>query len=269
MARPKLKSTRTIIAFAMNTPVSRFYMGNEMANSFMDQLKMDFSMQQFGYEDLKQPESWEKCKANRGIVFIQPDMAQTPLLYEAQYLKIPHIVLYRDPPDSSFVCIDNYGAIAALVDDLYKRGCRRIAFAGTRQGRYHFQEQRYAGYLWGLLRNGLLFDQSIVGHVYEEDKALFLSQLFESGNRPDAVIACEFPLGIVISAAKEKGLEPGRDFVLANLDEVPENTYSFKVISPASITEKIGREGAKAFLRILDTPETLIRKFITPEIIEQ
>ena len=268
VSKPPVRGAVTTIAIVRHTAVES-YMGYEMARGFTDQLKADFTIQQFDYDDLKQPEAWEKCKANRGIVFIQPDVAHTPLLYDARYNNIPNINLYRDTPESSFVCIDNYGAISTLVDFLYKQGCRRIAFVGSRVSRYHFQEQRYAGYLQGLLRNGLPFDPSLVGHLYEEDVAPFLDRLFISGNRPDAVFVCEFPLGLIIKAAKINGLEPGRDVVLAYLDEVPPNTYSFKVVSPRSITEEVGREGAKAFMRILDAPNTLIRKFITPEVIIQ
>jgi DNA-binding LacI/PurR family transcriptional regulator len=268
VARPVRRSASATLAIAMPLPPA-FEMAHQMAHGFVDQLQSDFSVKYFGYGDLKQPDAWEKCKANRGIVFVQPDVPQAPLLHEARALKIPHLALYRDPPESSFVSIDNYGALAALVDALCRRGCRRIAFVAHRMGRYHFQEQRYAGYLEGLLRNRLPFDKACVGHLYKDREGDFLNRLFEPANKPDAVIACEFPLGRIIKAAKENGLEAGKDVTLANLDELPPNTYSFKVFAPRSITEEIGREGAKAFLRILDAPETLIQNFIIPDVVEQ
>ncbi len=196
VATPARRNVGTTLAIALPMPENfslenqptRGFLAHQMAQSFTQQLQSDYSVKFFGFAEIKQPDAWEKCKAGRGIVFIQADIEQAPLLADARALHIPHIALYRDPPDSSFVSIDNYGGMANVVDALVKRGCKRIAFVARRVGRYHFQEQRYAGYLEGLLRNGLPLDKSLVGHVCENREAEFLQGLFAAGKKPDAVV---------------------------------------------------------------------------------
>jgi DNA-binding LacI/PurR family transcriptional regulator len=238
-------------------------------HGFLEHLGAQCEVLFFTYDELKQPQSWHDCRDQRGVVFIQPDVQQNSLLHEVRSASVPHLVLYRDPPESPFVSIDNRGGIAALVDALQAKGCRRIAYAGARPGRYHAPEQRYSGYLEGLLRNGLPLDKAIVGLFNPGAEKSFLRELFRLPQKPDAVIAAELQSGLVIKAAADVGLAVGRDVLLGQLDEVPPNTYSFKTLSLQSITGEIGRQGAEEFLRMLETPERSVQKYVTPGVVEQ
>jgi GntR family transcriptional regulator, arabinose operon transcriptional repressor len=243
-------------------------MPQQMIHAFLESSGNAGSIRYFTFDELKHPRSWEECKKQRGIVFIQPDVQHSPLLYEARALKVPHLVLYRDPPESSFISIDNYGAMAGLVDALYARGRRKIAYAGLRQSRFSFPEQRYAGYLEGLLRNNLPLNREQVGLLPETGEASFLKTLFIGKDRPDALISAQVPLGLVIKALDGRGLTPGKDVLLAGTDEVMKNTYAFPVLTPRTITAEVGSRGAEVFQKLLKSPEFIIQEYITPEIIE-
>jgi hypothetical protein len=240
-----------------------------IVHGLLEALGGDREVRFFTYEDLKQPQAWESCKAQRGVVFVQPDAPHSPLLYEARAQGVPHLVLYRDPPESPFISIDNRGGIAALVDALYARGCRRIAYAGGRPGRYHAPEQRYSGYLEGLLRNRLPLDKSLAGLVNPGAEEKFLAELFRLPDKPDAVIAAELASGLVIKAAEARGLVMGRDVLLGQLDEVPANTYPFRVLSLRSIAEEVGREGARALPELIAAPGMKVQRYIAPDVVEQ
>lgn len=268
VAGPAKRKPGTKIAIAAPV-ISQPSLPQRIVHGLLEALGGDRDVRFFTYEDLKHPQSWERCKAQRGVVFVQPDAPHSPLLYEARARGIPHLVLYRDPPESPFISIDNRGGIAGLVDALCARGRRRIAYVGSRPGRYHFPEQRYSGYLEGLLRNGLPLDKSLVGLVPPGAEDEFLATLFQAGNRPDAVIAAEISSGLVIKAVEACGLIMGRDVLLGQLDEVPANTYPFRVLSLRSIAGDIGREGAKVLLELIATPGMAVQKYIAPDVVEQ
>ncbi len=126
VAQPLNRSTGNTVAIALpGREVST--MAHQMAQGFIEGIGSELGVKFFDFGELKQPDAWEKCKANKGIAFIQADIEQAPLLAEAHALNIPHISLYRDPPESSFVSIDNYGGMAGVVNALALRGCKRIA----------------------------------------------------------------------------------------------------------------------------------------------
>ncbi len=258
-----------IVAPGLDNPHS---MPKEIANGFMEGIGPKASVKYYTYNELKHPSSWESCKAQRGIVFIQPDTQHASLLYDARMRKIPHIVLYRDPSESPFVSIDNRSGVSALVTTLANRGCRRIAYLGLRQDRYNFPEQRYTGYLEGLLSNGLSMNKSHIGLVAHGMEASFINNLFQNAPfRPEALIVGEIPLGIVIKELNTLGLVAGKDIYLANFDEIPPNTYSFKVLSLKSVTHDVGINGATLFRKIIKNGERLAQAqlYITPTVVEQ
>jgi len=245
------------------------YMSQNMIKGFIGTFGDKNPIIQYNLSDIKYPEIWEKCKRQKGILFIQPDNEQSSQIFEAQYLNIPHIVLFRDPVESSFISIDNYGAMSAIVDALVLRKCTKIAYAGLHQTRYHFPEQRYAGYLEGLLKNGLSFRKEWCGLRNRQNTDDYLKVLFGGALKPDAVIASEYPIEKIIAAALSAGLKPGIDLYLASLDEVSPGTFPFKVIAQRGITYEIGKAAGDAFKRILEDPGHKIQQYIVPDAIEQ
>ena len=268
VARPARRKTGAKIAVA--APVlGHPSMPQEIIHGFLSALGAEQDVRYYTYDEIKHPRSWDACRSQRGIVFIQPDVQHSPLLNEARTLGIPHLVLYRDPPESPFVSINNTGGAARLVEVLHQKGCRRIAFMGLRQGRFNFPEQRYAGYLEGLLRCGLPLRAARVGLLAPGGERAFLDALFSLPEPPDAIIADLLPLGLVIEAASGRGLAAGRDLLLARIDEVPANTYPFPVVSLKKITTAVGAAGARAFLRLLERPGAALQEYITPPVVEQ
>jgi DNA-binding LacI/PurR family transcriptional regulator len=260
---PKRKTGRGI-----SVCVSDSAMGQDIIQSFLGELGGAFDLRYYTYDELKHAQSWENCKGQRFVVFIQPDVPQGPLLYDVRARGVQHLVLYRDPPESSFVSIDERGGIAAMVDALYRRGCRRIAYAGARPSRYYAPEQRYAGYLLGLLRNNLPFNQAWAGLFAPGAEKTFLDQVFSHELKPDAVIGANVVTVPFLQALRMYGLVPGKDFQVAIVDEVPADIFPFKITCQRSILGEVGRQGARAMLRMLEAPEERIQRYITPVVVE-
>jgi DNA-binding LacI/PurR family transcriptional regulator len=263
VAESKKGATGTAIAIAApNT--THPSMPHDIIRGFLEEVGINTEIRYFNYNELKHPRSWEQFKSQKGLVFVQPDVLQSPFLSEVKTLGLPSLALYRDPSESSFVSIDNQGGIASLVDTLSSKGCKRIAYAGLRMGRYHFPEQRYAGYLHGLIRNGLPLFPGSESLCHPGNEEQFLRTIFKGSPFPDAIITAEIPMGNIIRVTESKRMQLGRDILVACNDFVKQDTYGFPMISLCSITNEVGREGARILSKIMTNPDKRIQQYILP-----
>ncbi|MFP4521813.1 MAG: GntR family transcriptional regulator [Fibrobacterota bacterium] len=222
----------------------------------------------FTYEDLRDPETWRLCRAQAAIAFIMPDIPWQSYILEAEKGGIPHVVVYRDIPDSSFVSIDNMEGVASLVDYCASKGLKKIALVAQKKGRYNFPEQRLAGYLKGLLRNGLEFKDKnccFGPGVKVED---MLMEMF-AADVPEAVIVSDFLFGPIIKAALFAGLRPEKDFSLLSFDRVEPDEYDFKIPCLASIWEETAAVAVEILERKLAGEKKVIQRYIVPEIYKE
>jgi DNA-binding LacI/PurR family transcriptional regulator len=162
------------------------------------------------------------------------------------------------------VSIDNYGAMAGLVSALVEKGRSRIAFIGRREGRYHFPEQRYAGFLETLLKKRLAFNSKLARLVPQCAEEAVLPEIIRE--RPDGIVAVNAPLGKIIEEGERQGWHPGKDYTLCSFDYVAPGAYPFPVIHPESITEEVGKQVAAALLRLIEAPEKKVQQYIVPRI---
>jgi DNA-binding LacI/PurR family transcriptional regulator len=263
VARPgKLKRVNALSVVAPH--FSRPSMAQEVFQGFMQGVGSDQQVRFFTYDELQQSRSWGRCQSHRGIAFIMPDVRHSLYVMEALARGIPHVVAYRDPPESPFVSIDNTGAMAGLVSALAEQGRSRIAFIGRREGRYHFPEQRYAGFLETLLKNSLAFHPGLARLVPESAVEAALPGIIRE--RPDGLVAVNVPLGKIIEAGERQGWKAGGDFTLCNFDAVAPGTYPFPVIHTESVTGEIGKRTAAMLLRLIEGQENKTQEYVLPGI---
>lgn len=239
-------------------------MPQEIFQGLMQALGSEQPIRFFNYDELRQARVWQSCKAHRGIAFIMPDVQHSLFIMEARAEKVPHLAVYRDPPESSFVSVDNYGGTAALIKALAAKGCRRIAFLTRRESRYYFPEQRYAGFLEALLAAGLPLYKELVRLAPRGTEEAACREIMEAG--PDAVVVMNLAFGPLIQAGEVLGKKAGLDFQVASFDYVPEGTYPFPIISLESVTEQAGQEAARVLRELLREPGKLVQKYITPTV---
>ncbi|OGJ89668.1 MAG: hypothetical protein A2487_17040 [Candidatus Raymondbacteria bacterium RifOxyC12_full_50_8] len=265
VATPKKRTQAKNIA-VVSPELTPNTMPQEIVQGFMEAVGPETSIRFFTYNELRHPKSWEACKAQRGIVFVMPDMQHGPFILEARSLCIPHVIAYRDIPESSFVSIDNTGAVMALVDHLISEGRRNIAYVGIPESRYHFPELRYIGYLTSLLKHKLAYNKNWCAFKGRQELSVTLNGLFGNGQCPDAIIAVSMPLGEIIRVAQKAGRKVGRNFSIATFDEVASGAYPFPVLSLRGIQREVGRESAAVLTRLFETQGKIVHKYITPEI---
>lgn len=260
-------SKKNTIAIINGNPL--FSWSHEIELAFIEAIGRKRTIGRFTSEDIIQPSEWEKCKSNETVVFVMPHAEHASYLHELRRRKITHLVLYRDPPESSFVNIDQAASARLMVKKLSEKGCKRLAWIGITESRYKSPEERYAGYLEGLLIEKLPFIQEWSGLSSANTIESKLQQMFRNDNYPDAVVAGQINLGPLIKAIYDAGLTPGKNIIIGSLDEIKSGVYPFPLISVNRYTEEIGRKAAEIILNEIDAIKSNnYQCYLNPEIKE-
>jgi len=134
------------------------------------------------------------------------------------------------------VCVDDEGGISAAVSYLARRGHKRIGYLG-RVLTKHTSRARYQGYLAGLERNALAFDETIIRHAdhgetplgvalnnpleqREVTQGLELSlDLLSERAPPTAIVCFDDLLAVgVLRAAKLRGVQVPGDLAVVGFN---------------------------------------------------
>lgn len=226
-----------------------FFWSLEIEQGFIDTIGKGVRVDRFTAEDIRQPVNWELCKAHKALIFIMTVPSQGSFLYEAKTLNLPHLVLYRDPLESPFITIDHAHAGREVVAALAKKGCKRIAWSGLILHDVKTPEQRYTGYLQGLLEQGLVYKREWGRMIHLSEEQVYLKSIFSGAIKPDALILAPANMGIAIKAVQDAGLKPGQDIVLVKMDEDTPGSYPFPILCTERLTQKVGEEAARAVLK--------------------
>ncbi|MBL8029229.1 MAG: substrate-binding domain-containing protein [Fibrobacteres bacterium] len=247
-----------------------FFWSLEIEQGFIDAIGKGVRVDRFTAEDIRQPINWEFCKEHKALIFIMPVPSQGSFLHEVKTLNLPHIVLYRDPMESPFITIDHADAGREVVAALAKKGCRRIAWSGLVFHDIKTPEQRYTGYLQGLLEQGLSYKREWGRMIHPSEEQAHLKSLFSDSIKPDALILAPANMGIAIKAVQDAGLKPGEDIILVKMDEDVSGAYPFSILCTGRLTQKVGEEAALAVLKKEHiTSENPMRRYLKTAVLER
>ena len=137
---------------------------------------------------------------------------------------IPLVFFDRAPVNTPFsTCtLDNYSAIYTLVDEMIKRGRKKIAYISYDSHLKVFTD-RLAGYQEAISKAGLSYRKTVpVKQLFIDDGYKIAPSLFNEGERPDAVICVNDEVAIgVMKYLKVKKYSIPRDISLAAFDDNP------------------------------------------------
>jgi GntR family transcriptional regulator of arabinose operon len=252
--------------------LSSYSYAREIEYGILSHIGSAYPVSRFNAEEIKIPATWEKCKAHKAIIFVMPDAIHEPYLDDVRKKKIPHIVAYRDPPESSFVSIDVRATVCSIVKKLHERGHKKIGWFGLTQSRFHFPERRYAGYLEGLLETGMEFNRELITISPDIDDTIFLESLFSKSHlKPDALILAQKPMKTVLPVLEKYKIRIGKEITIVSLDQIYEGTYPFPVICVDRMTTETGIEAGKIALELCtnrDKTAVNTRRYIAQTIVE-
>lgn len=268
VALPRERTVIDAIAVINCNPV--FSWSAEIEQGLIQGLGNEVETGRFSIFDLQLPANWESVKSHKAIVFIMPEAHHYRYLEELRFAKIPHLVLYRDLPESPFISIDFRAAGEAVVAALKAKGCTRFAWVSRTESRYKTPEERFEGFLSGLLLNGLSYKKEWASFYKHSEEAAYLRSLFVGPERPDGLVVAQTLLGPVVKALQEAGLEPGKEVQLAYMDEVEAGQYHFPVLCTQKLTRETGLEAA----RLLLSGQNLVnghsaQSYLTPVVLEK
>ena len=175
----------------------------------------------------------------------------------------------------STILLDNVKASEMLVDHLFARNYKKIAFITSSIEREITPRiERLEGYIKGLVKHSLPLIKSHYAGVNTDDVAGTLEKMFGQPNPPDSLI-CGNDLTLLeaLKFLKTKKLHVPNDVALVSIDEVP---YSEIFDPPLTIASQpafdIGRHAAKLLLEKINkkqeganeivrySPELIVRK---------
>lgn len=137
----------------------------------------------------------------------------------------------------SYVGIDDCDASRALVSHLISGGSRKIAFINA-PSCYRYARERRRGYEMALAAAGIAIDPAYIMELSEASYAMahaFLSPMFSSKNRPDAIFAANDTIAYAaIAAAKEHGLSVPEDVAVAGFGNMDISVMSTPKITTVS-----------------------------------
>jgi LacI family transcriptional regulator len=135
-------------------------------------------------------------------------------------VKRPYNAVYPDDEHGGRVCTEH----------LLQRGHRRIAFVGPPDTEHYSSTERVAGYAAAMKAAGLS-PTPVIWHHQPGQRVAQLRELFQSPDRPTAVVAMDQLYEPVLLAAAHQGLRTARDLSIINLANgqplaaVPVDTY--------------------------------------------
>lgn len=163
-----------------------------------------------------------------GAIFIgQP--AEDPILERSHFSRV--VFAGWAPLDSEFDCVSHnlHGAMTALLNQLWARGYRRIAFLGGSSAplRPEGVEARQAAYFaWSKSKD--CFDPELVrlAGISADQGYAMTRELLEVDSRPDAIIASTDSMAIgTYKALRGAKLKVGKDIAVAGFNDDPASEF--------------------------------------------
>ena len=173
---------------------------------------------------------------------------------------------FNEALDRSYVSIDDVKASSDAVEYLYSLGRRKIAFLNG-PGQYKYARHRMQGYLRGLEKVGLPFDERLVVNLPDVRSQVAISaamQLINSDDRPDAfftasdVFACA-----VIRAAYLAGFRVPGDLLVVGFDNIDITSTSVPSITTVNQPKlQLGFSACEILIEKIQNPSVPPKKVI-------
>ena len=195
--------------------------GNEAAEQEYDLL---VSTRASGAEELKTYQRMVMEQRVDGMLVVRTRKEDARISYLLKQ-GFPFVAFGRSDLQADFPYLDVDGrqGLRQITQHLIDEGHRRIAFIGAPSG-LMFATHRLAGYKDALAANGLPFDASLVmeGELTERSGYRTAMAVLSASRPPGAIVACNDLMALgAISAARELGLNVGRDVAVTGFDDVP------------------------------------------------
>ena len=185
----------------------------------------------------------------------------------------PFIVLghCQMPINFPLIEVDGRSGFKTLVAHMVARGHARIAYIGA-SPELTLQADRFTGYQEGLEAAGIPYEAALVaeGNLTRDGGYRAAQQLLDLPNPPTAIVAVNDLAAIgAMSAARERGLEVGRDLAIAGFDGIEDSKHTQPPLTTLNQpVYEIARRLVSMLLKLIkDEPLTEQQIVLEPELI--
>lgn len=176
--------------------------------------------------------------------------------------KVPLVLVDRVPdetrPGVDAIGVSNVEPVAKLVDHLAGHGHRRIAIVAPRRGIITTNE-RIAGYLLGLERNGIVPDEALIAHGGSQDDDATeraINSLLDSAGPPTALVLGNNVITVAaIAALRRRGIVPPEGVATASFDDFPwADFFRPRLTAMSQPVDVLGTEAIRMLLERIAEP---------------
>lgn len=164
-----------------------------------------------------------------------------------------------------YVGADYELGLQQATEHLIHLGHRRIAYIDGNKS-HSAAVARRAGFLAAMGRHRLPTDLVLKVPTTRQAGAETVAALVNRSDAPTAAICFNdiMALGAMVGL-QNRGLQPGRDFAVIGVDDIPEAAMSFPALTTVSTSPRqVGEESARLLLRRLDNPRATPERLILP-----
>lgn len=155
-----------------------------------------------------------------GLILVVSNPAASTALEQLRRAGVPYVLAYNRHPDHPCVTVDSEGAVAGAVARLVALGHSRIAMVSGTLSASDRAQQRYRGFLLGMVNAGLA-PQPLVEVPFIETAVDALTHFLRGPLRPTALLCSNDLLAIrCIRAAHLAGLQVPHDLSVIGFDGI-------------------------------------------------
>jgi len=218
------------------------------------------------------PDLTERVRHDRARVLLMTGATryetETHILEHLMPLGVPMLVIgnYKLPPSVSCVSFNLVGAVSHAVDELVKRGHRRLALLYSGVRKLDMNRDISLGFRLALRRKGLKYDPVMEATELDSDGYLALSHLAERDYRPTGLVMTErFVPGVLRWCQRHKQQADRLEVVTLTGSEdlitAAEPTFIMHLILPA---EQLGYQAGLCARTLLENPQSPPIKRLVP-----
>ncbi|MFQ3545796.1 LacI family DNA-binding transcriptional regulator [Halobacillus rhizosphaerae] len=249
---------------------------NEVVNTFKKSVgALGYDLLLFSNEKFYQGESkyLERCKHFHvdGCLIIAGDEIEEAIL-EVSKSEIPciGIDLELKGPRSSYIMTDNTKIGAEVIEYLYLKQKRKIAYIGANPHSF-LANIRNQGVLDSMKKFGLEIHEDWIkyGDFFEETGYLRMKEILAGKERPEAVFAASDMMALgALQAMKEEGVSVPDEIELIGCDDIEACRYSDpKLTTVKQDKQKLGKLAAYMLSDLIQDQQEIYPVKVDPELV--
>lgn len=193
-----------------------------------------------------------------------------PIIENLKMYNTPFVVVGRPSSEAdsiNWIDNDNMSSSYKLTEMLIKSGRKQILFAGASPN-FIISIDKVEGYKKALIDNGMKIDERLIvpGRFITENGSILMQKIYDSGVRPDAIIAQDDILAFgIITKLQELSFRVPEDVAVAGFDNVPSSEFFTPSLTSVEMNAfELGTKACELLLKQINDETSGVSNYIVP-----